>query len=510
MTKILLTIFCLLASSVAAYAGPYGPGGSGSVSHNQSAASDWRFGALNVGTGASPGQIKQDGSNNLEFYDPVVGTWWTLHQLSSGAAGNMIYPTAGIAVSSGSAWGTPYSASNPIPYSMLSVTPANLGLAIGTNVEAWSSVLDTFKGVAPSTGYLYWTGSGFQYQTPSSAAWGAITGTLANQSDLQTALNGKQAASTNLTTYSGIAPSANAQTLLGETFSQMLSSIGAQAASTNLTTWSGINPGTGVGTALSSGVNASGGLLGYNGNLYNIAQLTPSTGYLYWNGSAFVYQATGGSSYTFSNSLVNSSGTVTLSGDSAAPGNSMYYGTNSSGTKGWNSLTNQSGSVGSFASVNVGSNLSSSTETPVAQWYCTDSASNTVLCGELTLQMTSNTSGAVSTVLRRYGLTTGSLTSLESTTTQTIASGAAALGTSAIAAGACSTVVSVAATGVLATDAVNWSFNAAPSTGYNGSGGAGLGVSTYVTSGNVNFLVCNPTASSITPAAATLNWRVVR
>jgi hypothetical protein len=41
---------------------------------------------------------------------------------------------------------------------------------------------------------------------------------------------------------------------------------------------------------------------------------------------------------TFSGSLVNNSNTVTLSGDSSSPGNSQYYGTNSSGTRGFYSL----------------------------------------------------------------------------------------------------------------------------------------------------------------------------
>jgi len=40
----------------------------------------------------------------------------------------------------------------------------------------------------------------------------------------------KQAASTNLTTFAGVTPSENAQTLMGHTFSQMLSDIGAQPA----------------------------------------------------------------------------------------------------------------------------------------------------------------------------------------------------------------------------------------------------------------------------------------
>jgi hypothetical protein len=94
--------------------------------------------------------------------------------------------------------------------------------------------------------------------------------------------------------------------------------------------------------------------------------------------------------------------------------------------------------------------------------------------------------------------------------TQTIASGTAALGTALIASNACATVVTVAATGTLATDNVMADFNADPTgtTGY--LPGAMLTVVKYPTSGNVNFKVCNNTASGITPAAVTLNWRVVR
>lgn len=86
-----------------------------------------------------------------------------------------------------------------------------------------------------------------------------------------------------------------------------------------------------------------------------------------------------------------------------------------------------------------------------------------------------------------------------------IATGTSALGTAAITSGACASVVTTAASNVAATDSIAWSFNAAP-----GSGWPGLNIQPYPTSGNVNFLVCNPTAGSITPAAATLNWKVTR
>lgn len=44
------------------------------------------------------------------------------------------------------------------------------------------------------------------------------------------------------------------------------------------------------------------------------------------------------SALTFSQSVLNTSGTVTLNGDSATPGNSKYYGTDSGGTKGYFTL----------------------------------------------------------------------------------------------------------------------------------------------------------------------------
>jgi hypothetical protein len=96
---------------------------------------------------------------------------------------------------------------------------------------------------------------------------------------------------------------------------------------------------------------------------------------------------------------------------------------------------------------------------------------------------------------------------------QFIASGTAALGTSAIASGASATVVTVAATGVATTDIVDWGFNVNPNpvSGYNSASTTGcLVITAYPTAGNVNFVVSNPTASSITPAALTLNWSVRR
>lgn len=53
----------------------------------------------------------------------------------------------------------------------------------------------------------------------------------------------------------------------------------------------------------------------------------------------------GGGSFTFTQSLVNSGGTVTLLNDQTSPGVSTYYGTDSGGNKGWFTLGSGSGSV---------------------------------------------------------------------------------------------------------------------------------------------------------------------
>lgn len=96
---------------------------------------------------------------------------------------------------------------------------------------------------------------------------------------------------------------------------------------------------------------------------------------------------------------------------------------------------------------------------------------------------------------------------------QKIANGTAVMGTSAIASGACATVVTSSGTGIATTDVITVGFNSDPTavTGYGASAtGAVLTIYPYPTTNNANFKVCNSTASSITPGALTLNWKVVR
>jgi hypothetical protein len=96
--------------------------------------------------------------------------------------------------------------------------------------------------------------------------------------------------------------------------------------------------------------------------------------------------------------------------------------------------------------------------------------------------------------------------------TSTIASGTSAMGTGAITSATCATVVTTTATNTATTDVIGWGFNGDPHavTGYIPATAGMLTIIAYPTSNNVNFLVCNNTAGSVTPGAITLNWRVTR
>lgn len=106
----------------------------------------------------------------------------------------------------------------------------------------------------------------------------------------------------------------------------------------------------------------------------------------------------------------------------------------------------------------------------------------------------------------------GRVTAITAGSSLVIASGTRALATTSIAAGACNTDTITAAS-VLSTDVVTWSPNADLSTvvGYRPISGDGLAIYPPVpSSGSISVKVCNPTASSITPGAVSLNYRVVR
>lgn len=90
--------------------------------------------------------------------------------------------------------------------------------------------------------------------------------------------------------------------------------------------------------------------------------------------------------------------------------------------------------------------------------------------------------------------------SFASTLPGTVANGTASMTTAAITAGTCGPTVTVAATGVVPTDTIKWSFNAAPN-------GTQAGLVAWPTAGYVNFAYCG---IAETPAAMTINWSVTR
>lgn len=166
--------------------------------------------------------------------------------------------------------------------------------------------------------------------------------------------------------------------------------------------------------------------------------------------------------------------------------------------------SSSSGTVTSVAVASVPSWMTSSVANPTT----TPSITLSTASGQTANQVLATPNGSSGSV----GLRALVVTDLPSGTTQTVASGTAALGTGAISSATCASVITVAATGVLTTDNIQADFNADPTgvTGYSPTTSGILTIFKYPTAGNVNFKVCNNTSGSITPGAITLNWRVVR
>jgi hypothetical protein len=87
-----------------------------------------------------------------------------------------------------------------------------------------------------------------------------------------------------------------------------------------------------------------------------------------------------------------------------------------------------------------------------------------------------------------------------------VASGTSTLTNSSIGSGACASTVTTSAPNVSGTDAISWSYASFPNAATDGR----LILSASVSANNVNFSLCNPTASSLTPSGLTVNWAVHR
>lgn len=117
-------------------------------------------------------------------------------------------------------------------------------------------------------------------------------------------------------------------------------------------------------------------------------------------------------------------------------------------------------------------------------------------------------------------LATGAVTSaaitqadLPSNSTLTIAAGQTAMPTAAVGGNACSAAATTAtATGATTTDSSEFAYASDPTgvLGYGGGTNGGIEIRRYVTTNTMNFKLCNTTASSITPGAISVNWRIAR
>jgi len=159
-------------------------------------------------------------------------------------------------------------------------------------------------------------------------------------------------------------------------------------------------------------------------------------------------------------------------------------------------------------------------------WTCNGAATCVIHNGQIaTFYVDPNSSTNWVADIAEQGLTAGSGVTLTRTatgisvaatgsggTTVTVASGTSTMGTGAITSGTCATAVTTSATGTATTDTFIATPNVDPTgvSGYGPSASGSLYVQAYPSSNNVNFKVCNNTGGSITPAALTFNWKVLR
>lgn len=117
------------------------------------------------------------------------------------------------------------------------------------------------------------------------------------------------------------------------------------------------------------------------------------------------------SSLTFAQSLVNTSGTVTLLNDSTSPGTSEYYGTNGAGTKGWYTLPGTSGAntaLSNLASVAINTSLLPGTSNSINLGSSTDTWANEYIGTQLFAPLITGLGSTGASITLRGGLAASS------------------------------------------------------------------------------------------------------
>jgi hypothetical protein len=176
----------------------------------------------------------------------------------------------------------------------------------------------------------------------SGAAWGSITGTLADQTDLQSALDAKQPLDSDLTTIAGLTATtdsfmqAKGSAWAARTIAQVKTDLGLAGNNTgDQTSIVGIS-----GTKAQFDTAVSDGNFLFVGDIsqYTDEMAQDAVGAMIDTDNLAYTDGTPLLSVKLQMSLVDDASGIKLSGDSATPGNSKYYGTDGSGTKGWHAL----------------------------------------------------------------------------------------------------------------------------------------------------------------------------